>query len=151
MEKLLYTIIPKATNNSITARVDRAGSSRLSYVKNVFLEKKPISDDEFKALTSFICDFEYEEYDIVTEWVGSSDPTPYSSDGDHVKSEISPYDVVIEDGKSYGLIKRSPYGEEYQIVTCDRLTGCIFSFSDSARKSENVSYSHDIEIIKRKN
>lgn len=150
MKKLLYTIIPEATKESITARVDRAGSSRLPYVKNVFLEKKTVSDDVFATLTSFICGYEYEEYGTVTEWVGSSDPTPYTSEGEHTKSEISVCDVVIDGEKPYGLIKRSPYSDEYQIVTCEHLTGCIFSFSEGKRRSDGCSYSHDIEIIKRK-
>lgn len=148
--KELYTVVSEDGENTVTAEVDIAGSRRKYPRRKAFLKKMPYSPEEYTRLTAIASDYGYQSYDLHTEWVGSADPTPYDYEGDKTAEPVLPSDVVIKDNEVYGLLKRSPYREEYQIVTKDCFVGCHFSFRDPDNGDDDNKYYHEYVIFSLK-
>lgn len=144
--KELYTVVPEDGENTVTAEIDVAGSKRKYPRRKAFLKKLPYSPEEYARLTAFVSDYGYMSYELHTEWVGSADPTPYDYESEKTKEPVLPCDVVVKDNEVYGLLKRSPYREEYQIVTKDCFDGCHFSFRDPDHGDADNRYYREHEI-----
>ncbi len=139
----LYTVVPQETERSLCAEKNAAGDARIFGNRRVFLEKRPYPADTFAALTAFVSNWYYEVCEEHTEWVGNADPTPYTYRNDPFREPVLPTDVVVANGAAFGLLQRSPYSEDYQVVTCDRFAGCHFSFRDPAHSDADNRISRE--------
>lgn len=144
----LYTVVTEQTQKTLLASVNTAGRLRVYPCVNVLLDECEYSAEDFERLTEFVSQYHYCARDLCTEWVGNADPTPYDTYGDEIEESVCVCDVVVKDGEVYGLIKKSPYNDEYQIVTKDRFSGCHFSFRDPDKGDADNRYYFEYTVKK---